>query len=174
MPLAQWRTAHRLLPRADWLAAGGSLTARLSQLGRFQVDLLFQGPGRCLPDEARLLGLERGRRVLVRHVCLQVDGRAVVLARSVISRRGLHGSWRVLRGLRTRSLGAALWSDPRIRREPPRYALLPATHPLLRQVHHRERLPARRLRYWLGGQPLLLVEAFLPAIALLGSPRRRG
>ena len=167
MPSPQWRTAHRLLPLSVWLSAKGSLTARLSAQGRFQVDLLYQGRGRCLPDEARALALRRPRGVVVRHVCLRVDGVAVVLARSVVSRHGLVGSWRLLRGLGDRPLGAALWKDPRIQRERPLFGLLPPSHPLLREQRQDAPVPARRARFWLHNQPLLLIEAFLPAVAEL-------
>lgn len=167
MPSPQWRTAHRLLPLSDWLAAEGSLTARLSAHGHFQVELLYQGAGRCLPHEARALALPRPRRVIVRHVRLRVDGLAVVLARSVVSPSALARSWRLLRGLGNRPLGAALWMDPKIRRERPLFGLLPRTHPLLRGNGPDVPVPARCARFWLQDEPLLLIEAFLPAIAEL-------
>jgi len=164
MPRVHWRSTPRLLPHCDWLAAGGSLTARLRALGDFQVSVLSQSWQQALPDEAAALGLGRPRRVYVRQVCLRLEGTAVVLARSTIGRRASRGAWRLLRQLRERPLGAALWSDPRIRREHLEFAWLPVTHPLICRSPQPAATPARRSRYWLRGQPLVLVEAFLPAI----------
>jgi chorismate--pyruvate lyase len=165
MHRVHWRSIPRTLPNADWLAAAGSLTARLRALGHFQVDVLFQGWDRALPDEASALGIARRQRVHVRQVCLRLDATPVVLARSVISRRGISGPWCRLRNLREKPLGAALWTDPRVLRESAEFASLPAAHPLIRGCRRTSPTPARRSRYWLRGEPLVLIEAFLPAIA---------
>ncbi|MDP2811676.1 MAG: chorismate lyase [Rhodocyclaceae bacterium] len=140
----------------------GSLTARLARLGRVTVDVLKSRSRPASRDEAEGLGLSRpGLRLYVRRVCVRLDGKPAVLAESVATLKGVAGPWKGLRRLGNRPLAALLWSDPRIRRGPFQYARLPTGHPLMRQPGIEDTLPARRSCFWLRGQPLLVMEAFI-------------
>lgn len=170
------RTAERRL--RPWLTDPASLTARIRmRCGMFGVRVLRQSAGALTPDERRLLGLRAGERALLREVLLIADGRPVVFARSVLAQREQHGGWlRLWRGIGSRPLGAALFSDPRIRRQPLACARIGAAdaryHLARRALAGAATLPpalwARRSVFRLHGRSLLVSEFFLPAI--LGLP----
>ena len=85
-----------------WLAAPGSLSARLAAAGSaFSVQVLNQGRQELYRDEAHALGLTGSASAYVREVILRVDGNAVVFARSVTRQPHSLGPWRSLRGLGT-------------------------------------------------------------------------
>lgn len=156
-----------------WLCSRGSLTARLQANGRFQVRTLSTTWSKTTVDEARLLGLARPIMVYARQVCLLVDGEPCVVARTVVSGRALRGSWRSVLALGGRPLGAALWANPHVARGGKSYACLRQGDDLHRRLKRfyknlPARLPARRSCFYLHGQPLLVMEAFLPAMRLLG------
>lgn len=161
-------------PWRPWLAAPGSLTARLRAHGAgFRVQVIAQGLRRPYADEWRELGGGAPSFVLVREVLLHLDGRPVVLAHSIAKACDLHGTWRALAGLGSRPLAEALFSDPLVCREPLSFARLDARHPLHRRATEvlgalQPNLWARRSRFRRAGRPLLVTEAFLPALL---SPR---
>jgi chorismate--pyruvate lyase len=102
-----------------WLRRPGSLSAHVQALGeRFEVQRLSQRVARLLPGEARSLGLAPGTRCVVREVVLRVDGRPVVLGRSVAPARSLNGPWRSLGSLGTRPLAQLLFDTPQVTRSP--------------------------------------------------------
>ena len=173
-----WLPAERL--SADQLPAAlrarlcdrGSLTRRLQQgcAGTFRVEVVEQVRRRPRHDEARLLGLHRGERALIRRVRLCCDDRTVVYARSVIPPRSLQGRWRRLARLGSRSLGSALFADRSLRRGALELAaILPG------QTLHDEACAeggggngpiwGRRSLFWLHGRPLLVCEIFLDEAA---------
>ncbi len=124
-------------------------------------------------DEYRLLGQPTHRRALVREVVLHAGGRPVVLAHSIAAWRDLSGAWRGLRGLGSRPLAEALFTDPLVTRGPLEFARIDSRHPLgrrARQVFGRELpvLRARRSRFLKHGRPLLVTEVFLPELLALG------
>jgi chorismate--pyruvate lyase len=168
----RWTPARRLPARAlgaterAWLLDEGSLTARLVRAsgGRFAVRLLSRRWQRPLPSERRALGLHAGGHALVREVLLECDGVPWVFARSVMPATSLRAELRHLRRFGARSLGALLFSDPRITRGPfelarvaPAHGLLPATLDVGCAVW------ARRRCFALRGRALLVQEMFLPA-----------
>lgn len=159
-----------------WLTDPASLTARLAtRCGKLEVHVLRQSIALPGEDERALIGLPRGRRAWLREVLLIADGRPVVFAHSVIAPRDLRGPWRMAAAVGGRPLGAALFADPRIVRGALHCDRLSADHPLHRRAQQAvgEALPAlwaRRSRFLHRGRPLLVTEAFLPAIADL---RRR-
>jgi chorismate--pyruvate lyase len=161
-----------------WLTSPGSLTARLrSHCDNFEVRLLRQAHRVCLPDQARTIGLARRGRVLEREVLLCCDGRPVVYAQTVAPASCSANDWPFLSKLGSRSLGAALFGDPRITHGPLQHARLGAGHPLLRRAlaalplqECGVPLHARRRQYRRRGGVLLVTELFLPAIAQL-TPR---
>lgn len=117
---------HRRPPRASvpaalipWLTDPASLTARIrARCDCFAVRILRQRLGRPHADEAALLGLRAGELAWLREVLLVADGRPVVFARSILPRGDRHGAWNLFHGIGARPLGAALFSDPRITRQP--------------------------------------------------------
>lgn len=155
-----------------WLTDPASLTARIRARSKeFAVQVRAQRLGRPNRDEARLLGLRRGELAWIREVLLIADGRPVVFARSVLPRAGLRGVWRLFQGMGARPLGAALFADPRIARQPlacigldrrdARYHRIAAG---LAGQALPARVWARRSVFLLRGRALLVSEAFAPAI----------
>lgn len=169
---ARPETPHVLRP---WLTDPDSLTARIrARCGAFGVVVVRQAPGRAMRDEAVLLGLRMHERVWLREVLLLADGVPVVFARSVVSRRHVRGAWHMFHGMGARPLGAALFADPRIARQPLAAACLDARdaryHRAI-EVTGLQPAPrclwARRSVFRLRGRPLLVTEVFLPAILRL-------
>lgn len=155
-------------PWRHWLADHGSLTRRLQvRCPSFAVRRLKQRIESPLRDESGLLGLVPGRLALVREVVLECAGRPLIFAHTVAPIAGLRGPWRGLARLGNRPLGAALFADPRIAREPLEYHRLDARHPLYHAAaRHIDRAPrelwARRSRFALHDAPILVTEVFLP------------
>jgi chorismate--pyruvate lyase len=168
-----------------WLASPGSLTARLrAHCERLDVRLLRQGSAVCLADQAAGIGLARPVHVLEREVLLICDGLPVVYAQTVVPAGRSGADWPFFNGLGCRSLGSALFHDPRIARGALQHARLSARHPLMQralaaQAPITEAAPlaptamlhARRCLYRRRRGVLLVTELFLPAIAQL-MPRR--
>lgn len=152
-----------------WLIDRGSLTDRVRErCTAFRVELVFQEPRRVTRDE-RFVSSRRERLALVREVFLSCGRKRVVFAHSVTRLADLSGTWRGLASLGTRPLGAALFADPRVRRQTLRFRRL-GPH---EELHARacaatgRRLPAlwaRRSLFILGKSPILVTEIFLPEI----------
>ena len=118
-PAVGWRPVLRAAPRGiiPWLTDRDSLTAAVrARCGELRVRVLRQGFGRVMSDEAPMIGAWPGARVWVREVALVADGVPWVWARSVARPGDLRTAWRDLAGLGNRSLGAALFADPRVGR----------------------------------------------------------
>jgi chorismate lyase len=156
-----------------WLVDRGSLTRRIQhRCGEFRLDVLSQRSRIIRPDERSVISLKAGVQCLEREVSLNCDGTPVVFAHSVVAPHALKGPWRLLVGLGSRPLGAALFADPRIERQPLRFRQLNARHLLhqraCRLLNARPgTLWARRSVFVLCGSPLLVTEVFLPAILAL-------
>lgn len=171
-----WRTTcieagdtHEL---TSWLFDPRSLTARLQSLGSFAVRPLRQTIARPTRDEAAVLGLRHHELLRTREVALYLNGIPVVFAHTVLplSPRGPLTPW--LKRLGRCSLGALLFSVPRIVRGPLHCRRLDGRHPLygralaalgVEQTAAPE-LWARRSRFTFGRQSLLVTEVFSPAI----------
>jgi len=148
--------------------------------------VLRQGLGRVLPDEAPLLGVSPGALVWVREVALVADGVPWVWARSVARPADLRTAWRDLAGLGNRSLGAALFADPRVGRgnllaralgqRDPRgrsaaicFGLVLPAHASATRFGHRTlvaALWARRSVFYRVSGRVLVTEVFSPEIPL--------
>lgn len=153
----------------QWQKSTGSLTARLKACGQFSVQVLHAGLMPAAADECAALGLKRQAMVYARTVCLLVNGRPVVVARSVAACRAMQGPWRGLRQQGTRPLGEMLWCNPAVARGGLEFSHLSYRHAVHRMLRrHWPALPAtinvRRACFYLQGQPLLVLEAFLPQI----------
>jgi len=155
-----------------WLIDRSSLTERIVARSKtFAVRVLSHGPGKPMRDECALFGVRAGARVRVREVLLIADGQPVVYARSVLPSSSLRGGWKVFDRIGGRSLGQALFADPRIRRMPLASSALDRRdtryHRAVksaRLVPPPARLWARRSLFRLRGRDLLVTEVFLPAI----------
>ncbi len=170
-PGRQWRRGGippRLWP---WLFDPGSLTASLRRAcaGRLRVEVLRQGLGRPRRDECLALGIPCHARALIRQVYLRCEGEPWVYARTVIPLSSLRGRLRRLRHLGVQPLGALLFADPAMTREPVAVARIePGSRlhalALADSPPHAGCLWARRTCYRLSGHPLLVSEFFLPAL----------
>lgn len=166
-------------PYRPWLTNNGSLTAALkSRCPGLQVKRLRQALDRPHADEFTLLGLAPKERALIREVILLCDDRPLVFAHSVIPRAGLAGPWRSLSRLGNRPLGEALFTDPRIVRNPLQFRRLDRRHPLYRcavsQLTERPCcLWARRSVFCRDGYPILVTEVFLPELLQLNDTNHR-
>jgi chorismate--pyruvate lyase len=159
-----------------WLAARGSLSARLAASGDvFSVQVLRQGRLPLTVDEAQALGVQQGRCGYVREVLLKVDGITVVFARSVTAHAHSLGAWRSLRGLGARPLADVLFRRSGIARLPLQYHQFKPNTALPRQVQQvcpgaPRCLPARRSVFLRQQAPLLVMEVFLAPAASWGWP----
>ena len=176
----RWQRAHfgsmARLPSpliGSWLYESGSLTLRLRRLcgDRFRVVVLSQSWQKPVAEEARTLGLGPGQRALVREVVLQDGQQPLVVARSVIPLRTLHGADRRLAHLGNRPLGQILFADPRLKRlrlQLTRVACSVWQPDLAHLAKPPQPLWGRRSLYSLGaGHKLLVAEFFLPQLLLL-------
>ncbi|HEY7987085.1 MAG TPA: chorismate lyase [Methylophilaceae bacterium] len=146
-----------------WLVDSGSLTARLTnRCSDFAVKHVHQYWAKPSPDEAALLGLQDGQTALIREVWLQDGITPLVFARSILPRHSLSGVWCKLGDLGNRPLGAALFADAGVVRQPLAFRKLSAHHPLRR--HAPQAKWARRSIFIRDGRSILVTEAFLPAV----------
>lgn len=157
-------------PLRRWLSDRGSLTQRLrARCADFRVVPHATGRGRPNIDETTLLNLAAGTRAYVREVMLMCGDTPMVFAHSVLPMAGLRGGWNGITRLGSRSLGEALFRNPRIARQTLAFRRVRRGHPLHRALAARmpavpRRLWARRSVFCLNGHPLLVTEVFLPAI----------
>ncbi|MCC7516194.1 MAG: chorismate lyase [Pseudomonadales bacterium] len=167
-------------PLQQWLGDCTSLTQRLQQLShqQFRVSILTQHWAKPRLAEAQRLGIPAHERALIREVILYGCEQPWVYARSVLPQRTLSGKLRFLRQWDSRPLGALLFGNPHIQREPPRihrwaHASLPATLPVTWQTAEMPTLLWGRSSVFRHHQQRLLVsETFLPALvnAILSPP----
>ncbi len=158
---------------APWLRDCGSLTQRIQQrCTRFAVCGVRSGLARIALDESALLGIAPQQLAWSREVFLYADDQPVVFAHSAFAHEHLRGAWSDVRTLGNQSLGALLFANPLVERQPLHYQALRNTHPLYHRaakVLHNppHRLWARRSLFYLHDAPLLVTEVFLPGIVLL-------
>ena len=157
----------------DWLLSHGSLTRLVQRhCSDFRVKPVFQALALPCGDELAVLDLRCGELALVREVYLYCGDTPVVFAHSVVARKNLRGAWRGLSGLGNRSLGAALFANPKVKRMPFQFKKLNSLHPLFRRACRGLQaapsapscLWARRSLFSLNGKSILVTEVFLPAI----------
>jgi chorismate lyase len=162
-----WRSAKRRQPLPahwrPWLTDRGSLTRRLVQASQhsFSVERLRQGWQTMRPSEQVCLQQPAHHWALIREVMLRGHQQDWVFARSIIPRNTLRGRHRALRSLGNQSLGSWLFSDPSIQRGDLEICRLEDQH----SVYW-----ARRSIFRLEGQPLLVIEVFLPSLRRVEYP----
>ncbi|MDG0972508.1 MAG: chorismate lyase [Porticoccaceae bacterium] len=154
----QWR---------DWLADTGSLTSRLIDVsaGDFRVQIISQGLQLPRLSEITALSLAPRRLALIREVVLYGKGQPWVYARSVIPLATLTGRLKKLRHLDNRPLGALLFNDVTMRRDPVEIACISSDNAQFPQVLREENTPVwgRRSVFRIDQKPLLVSEIFLSA-----------
>ncbi|MGH8711894.1 MAG: chorismate--pyruvate lyase family protein [Burkholderiales bacterium] len=163
-PVNAQRSYHR------WLTDRGSLTRRLqARCPAFSVRAVRQRLDNPCQDEMPLIRSRRKERVVVREVYLYCHETPVVFAHSVLKRRNLRGAWRSISRQGVKSLGAALFANPLVKRTPLYFKKLTLHHELYpRACRLLKTLPnhlwARRSVFILRGRPIMVTEVFLPAI----------
>lgn len=136
------------------------------------VTVLFQGRRRLHNDERFLArGRPASTLALTRDVLLCCGDTPVVYAHSVLAPGDRGAGWRLMRGMGSRPLGAALFTDPRIRRSSLRQHKPGRGHALHQQVSRTVKSPgalwARRSLFGVGKSPILVTEVFLPEVLAL-------
>jgi chorismate--pyruvate lyase len=151
----------------DWLFDAGSLTQRLLDAsgGELSVHVIkqqFQVPSL---SERQALGLPDRQQVLIREVLLCGAGQPWVYARSIIPLTTLSGRLRKLRQLDNQPLGALLFNDPTMTREPVEVACVNADNNRLpcSSLKSDDCIWGRRSVFRLDTKPLLVAEFFLPS-----------
>lgn len=170
-PAARWTRTQLPERLRAWLLDPASLTQRIicACRGAFRVNVLSQSWCRPFWNEARVLGLGAGRRALVRQVQLLCDEDPWVYARTIIPAATLTGTERRLARLRSRSLGAVLFSDPTMTRGATEIARIAPGDPLFALARSGLGVPGseiwgRRAVFRLSDKPLLVTEIFSPRI----------
>jgi len=150
-----------------WLSDRGSLTERLidASHNQFAVEVLSQVEK--LPDEseARALNIPPSSEVLIRQVILKGKYTPWVFARSILPFTTLTGRLEALRHIDSQPLGAVLFNDPSMSREPVAASYMTAADlhvpkSICNQMAH---LWGRRSVFRLDSKPLLVSEIFLPS-----------
>ena len=118
-----------------WLIDNGSLTTRLkARYADFAVRPVLLKNGKAFTDESTLLGLKVSQHALIREVVLMGNNQPVVFAHSVLPHASLGGAWRGLGKLGNKPLGAALFSNAKVKRTPLEYKKLSCHHPISMRV----------------------------------------
>lgn len=159
-------------PQRGWVAWPRSMTRRLAEVcgAPVRVEVARQARGGILGHERRLLG-PRAAPAVVRQVVLRAGDRPVLAARTVLPLATAKGANALLLRLGRRPLGEVLFSHGRGRWRAREAALSRPEAPEWRGIDLPRLMPAgvrqfwaRRTVYLLSGRPLLVVEAFLPAL----------
>ena len=148
-----------------WLLDQGSLTQRLIKAsgGQFKVQVLAQRWQRPLLSERALLDMPIREVAIIREVLLLCHGQPWVFARSVMPAQSLIGRLRRLRNFDDSSLGAMLFRDTSMRRQPFQLAHIDGdSQSIPSSVQQQKTLWGRRSRFELAGKPLMVSEIFLP------------
>jgi len=170
-----WRPSrpgcHRLIPAAaqSWIYEPDSLTQRLRDYygDALRVALLFQQRRRPFFSERRLLKQDNARHSLVREVLLYADNKPLILARTVIPEKTLHGAQRNLARLGSRPLGEVIFSQPgleRLEMDITRVQPYNWSQSVREKYRLEQPLWGRRTVYALQHRQLLVSEFFLPAV----------
>ena len=134
--------------------------------------MLSQGWTRPSRDEARPLKLRWDAWAWTREVQLLCDGQPWVFARSLIPVQTLQGRSRRLTTIGTKPLGAVLFADPGVRRDPVEIARIAVGQRLHQRafgglIEPPRAIWGRRSIFRIDGNPLLVMEIFLPALPVL-------
>ncbi|WP_457668092.1 chorismate--pyruvate lyase family protein [Thiolapillus sp.] len=172
-----WMDVHSLGATAvpemvyGWLTDPASLTRRVTDAcnGAFRVRVRYQGWGKAMNSESRLLNLRLRATCLIREVELLCNGEPQVFARTLMPVKSLRGAARRLSHLRNKPLGKVLFADPHTRRMQLQIArFLPQHKSFHAAVAHLDETPeelwGRRTLFLYAGKPILVNEVFLPTL----------
>lgn len=152
----------------SWLFDSGSLTARLIKdcPGAFSVKLVSVKRATPTPDEKAALGLKPRSQSVIREVLLCCDDMPVVYARTIIPVSSLRGALRGLALLGNRPLGAVLFADKSMYRNPVEITTLSPSHKCYHWTQNKgkEKIFGRRSVFILKSEKLLVSEFFLPEL----------
>ena len=156
---------------SGWLLDAGSLTSKLVACcgSQFNVRPVSQQWGRPLRSEQALLGIRRTEVAFTRQVLLLCGDTPWVFARTLIPASSFRGRAKRLAYLKSKPLGAVLFSDPHTVRKTMEIAHFNKNHLLHQYASHHageidEDLWGRRTLFQFAGSPLLVNEIFLPDI----------
>lgn len=128
------------------------------------VKILYHAWKPAFVDESRLLAMPIRRYQLIREVLLHVDGKPLVLARTVLPEATIRIARRNLSHLGTRPLGEVIFAYPDLERRRRDYCRV-APHDWLAPIRDEYPLVSpvwgRRTLYAIHAQPLLVSEFFL-------------
>ena len=125
--------------------------------------------------ESRGLGLAHDRYALIREVRLECNGAPLIVARTVIPSKTLHGVRRRLSRLGNRPLGEVIFSFPRLKRLELMLARLEiddwsSAAAIDLSIH--QDVWGRRTVYSIDGPKLVVCEFFLPAVIGIDDVRK--
>ena len=170
--LIGWRSLSPEVERSiptnwyPWLSDRGSLTDRLidASENQFRVEVIDQCEGVPLQNESLALGLSAHTPALIRRVLLQGKSLNWVFARSILPMSTLTGDQARLKAIDDQPLGALLFADASMTREPVEVAHLPAFEFDVPKglCQASDLLWGRRSVFRLDQKPLLVSEIFLP------------
>ncbi|MEH8019970.1 chorismate lyase [Rheinheimera metallidurans] len=162
---SSWQDANKaVLPAtlAAWVLEPASLTARLKQhCSEFRVQVLQERPV-ALPNFLQPL-LPNTKQAQVREVILWCDNQPCVYAQSWLPEQTIN-TLRPLASLGERPLGEYIFQHQSLRRGPIEATTLAIE---FAQLNLASTCYVRRSVFQLENQPLLVAEAFLPAMANL-------
>ena len=150
-------------PIKSWLLDQNSLTRKVmgycdQSQRQFRVQRLYCGMQKPTVEERQKLKLPARQWAYIREVMLCCDQHTLIYARTVIPIVTLKGRQNRLKFLKNRPLGAYLFAQPNISREPLEIARIKL--PQLSETP----LWARRSCFFLMQKPLLVYEIFLPQL----------
>ena len=153
----------------SWAYESGSLTRRLrSRYGdAVAVKVLLQRWGKPFLSERRLLALPEHGYSLIREVLLHVNGKPLILARTIIPVGTIKAANSNLSHLGSRPLGEIIFSYPKLERIAMDVALVkPATWTpsAIAVAVIDQALWGRRTVYGIAHKHMLVSEFFLPAV----------
>lgn len=110
------------------------------------------------------MSLNNVRSALVRQVLLCCNDQPLVYARTVIPVTTIQGARRRYANMGNRPLGAMLFADRTMRREPVQVSRLPVTDKANQYTDIDEPIWGRRSVFRVSGKPILVSEYFLPEL----------
>ena len=153
----------------SWTYESGSLTQRLRGIygAGIAVKILLQRWQTPFLSERRLLKLPEHHFNLTREVLLHINGKPLILARTIIPASTIKAAKSNLSRLGNRPLGEIIFSYPKLERIAMDVTLIKPstwTQPALAEAGIKQPIWGRRTVYAIAHQHMLVSEFFLPEI----------
>ena len=153
----------------SWAYESGSLTQRLRSFygTGVTVKVLLQRWHTPFLSERRLLKLPEHHYCLIREVLLHINGRPLILARTIIPETTIKTAKSNLSRLGNRPLGEIIFSYPRLERIAMDITLIDSltwTKSAINEVAINQQIWGRRTVYDLAHKQMLVSEFFLPEV----------